>query len=36
MGFCEEFGTKGIVVTKDVMKEGIVFVPAWVFLLVVG
>ncbi len=33
--FCEEFGTKGIVVTKHVLKKegGIIFIPAWLFLL---
>jgi len=33
--FCEEFNTKGIVITKDLLKEegNILFVPAWLFLL---
>ncbi len=38
MRFCEEFGSKGIVITKDVMKRQgeIMFIPAWLFLLVVA
>jgi predicted AAA+ superfamily ATPase len=36
--FCEEFRTKGIVVTKDILKnEGnIIFMPAWLFLMMVS
>jgi uncharacterized protein len=36
--FCEEFDTKGIVVTKDILKEegNILFIPAWLFLLIVS
>lgn len=34
--FCEEFNTKGIVVTKDILKDdgNILFIPAWLFLLI--
>lgn len=34
--FCEEFDTKGIVVTKDILKDdgNIMFIPAWLFLLI--
>jgi len=36
--FCEEFDTRGIVVTKDILKEdgNILFIPAWLFLLIVS
>lgn len=36
--FCEEFESKGIVVTKDLLKkeENIIFIPAWVFLMIVA
>ena len=36
--FCEEFDRKGIVVTKDILKEegNILFIPAWLFLLIVS
>ena len=36
--FCDEFDTKGIVVTKDILKEdgNILYVPAWLFLLLVS
>lgn len=42
INFCEEFKTKGIVITKDLLEkreiEGkeILFVPAWLFLLSAG
>jgi predicted AAA+ superfamily ATPase len=34
--FCEEFDSKGIVVTKDILKDegNFLFIPAWLFLLV--
>ncbi|NHI95006.1 MAG: ATP-binding protein [Candidatus Lokiarchaeota archaeon] len=34
--FCEEFDAKGIVVTRDILKEegNIMFIPAWLFLLI--
>jgi len=36
--FCDEFDAKGIVVTKDILKEdgNILFIPAWLFLLIVS
>ncbi len=36
--FCEEFDTKGMVVTKDILKDdgNILFIPAWLFLLIVS
>lgn len=36
--FCEEFESKGIVVTKDLLKkeENIIYIPAWVFLMIVA
>ncbi len=36
--FCEKFDVKGIVVTKDILKEegNILFIPAWLFLLIVS
>ncbi|MCD4809482.1 MAG: ATP-binding protein [Methanosarcinales archaeon] len=36
--FCEEFDRTGIVVTKDILKEegNILYIPAWLFLLIVS
>lgn len=36
-GFCRRYGTKGLVITKDTLKEekGIIYIPAWLFLVMV-
>lgn len=35
--FCRRYGTKGLVITKDTLKEenGIIYIPAWLFLVMV-
>ncbi len=37
INFCEEFGTRGLVITKDLLREegDIIFIPAWLFLTMI-
>ncbi len=37
INFCEEFKTRGLVITKDLLRDdgGIIFIPAWLFLIMI-
>ncbi|MCZ7400841.1 MAG: hypothetical protein O8C61_01310 [Candidatus Methanoperedens sp.] len=37
INFCEEFNTRGLVITKDLLRDdgNIIFIPAWLFLMMI-